>query len=95
MKSTVFFVSVLAIAAIDSTVVIANEIYDLAIKDPKLQDISVTKLVDYTCDRSGFFNPQACTDSVQRCYDRFQFPKTVTTEMKLDVMNGCLNRYIR
>lgn len=80
---------------ISSTAVIANELITMSTKDPHTQDVSVDKLVDYNCGRSGYFNPAACENDVNRCYNRYQFPKTVTVDMKLDVMNECVRRYIR
>lgn len=80
---------------ISSTAVIANEFTNISSKDPNTQDISVDKLVNYNCGRSGYFNPVVCEDDVNRCYNRYQFPKTVSVDMKLDVMNECVRKYIR
>ena len=49
---------------ISSTAVIANEFTNISSKDPNAQDISVDKLVNYNCGRSGYFNPVVCEEDV-------------------------------
>jgi hypothetical protein len=64
-------------------------------KDPSKMDISINIIVERTCISAGYFNPFACVDSVRNCYNKQIWPKTVSVEYKIDVVNHCINKYIR
>ena len=64
-------------------------------KNPERVDISIITLVDHFCAQSGYFNPAACVDKVDTCYRRAQWPKTVSVEMKIDVVNRCFSKIQR
>ena len=64
-------------------------------KSPALVDISVNSLIDYHCGRSGYFNPAACLYDISKCYGKYQWPKTVHLNAKLDVLNTCVSKLIK
>lgn len=70
---------------------ITSNVFGMTDVDPKRMDISVSTLIDHYCGRSGYFNPAVCVDGISKCYDKIHWPKTVTVEMKISVVDKCFS----
>lgn len=69
--------------------------YSGAEKSPEKQDISVKDIIERTCIMSGYFNQLACEDDIMKCYKRYNWPKTIHVELKVDVALSCSYSVIR
>jgi hypothetical protein len=64
-------------------------------KNPEISDISIRNIVETSCAKSGYFNTMACEEDVMKCYSDFYWPKSVRVELKLSVVQDCVDSFIK
>ena len=78
-----------------SLVLSSFSVYSMTEKSPERIDISINDIVKRTCLMSGYFNQLACEDDMIKCYNDYQWPKTVSVDNKIDVVVSCTYSVIR
>lgn len=82
------FVSVVALVS-------SFNAFGMTDKNPERADISVKDIIEISCYKSGYFNPFACREDVMNCYNNYQWPKSVLVSLKLNVVQDCVDTFIR